>query len=154
MVAAMNAPHASAVVCAVLLIEHASLAEPLRFTNNGEDIEVDGDTYTALAFDVELPSDVEEAAPTATLLLDNTSQALTPLLRSVTGELTVTVKQVRCTARTTPPEFEVEMSFLPFKLAQVDMRKNSVRATLNYGDSFNTEFPADDFNPVDDGGMF
>lgn len=152
---AVNAQDASLVVCMAITVEHASLATPLRFTSNGEDIVIGGDTYTALAMEVEKPSEVEEGVPTCALVLDNTDQSLTPLLRSISGELTVTVQEVRCTNRAaTPPVFAVEITYLPFTLSEVDLDENSARLSLTYDNGLNTEFPADDFTPTDFPGLF
>ena len=152
---AMNAPATALVVCDLIIIEHASLAEPLWFCTNGEDIEVDGDLYTAIAAEVTLPDDTEDGVPVATIVLDNTDQKFTPLLRSASGEITVTLKEARVlNAAASPPTFQVELSLLPFTLSDVDMDAASARLNLTYDNGLNSDFPADDFNPTDYPGMF
>ena len=151
----MTAPQSRLVVCEVLAIGHASLAVPLLLCNNGEDIEIDDLTFTAVPFDVTLPDDREDGVPTVSITLDNSDQALTPLLRSITGDLSVTVASARAVnLDVSPPTFTIEIVYLPFSLSDCVLTAEAAQLNLSYENGFATEFPADDFTPSDFPGMF
>lgn len=61
---------------ALLEITHPDLAIPIRVVNDTQDLVFRGDTFTACAFQLQLPDDVEAQIPQATISVDNVSRDL------------------------------------------------------------------------------
>lgn len=135
----------------LLTLSHPELTTPLRFTNNGEDIIADGETFTAVDFEVTLPDDKEDGTPSAKIVFDNTDQQLTPTIRNLTGDFEVTLALARVTIA---PAAEIEIEYLPMSLTDVQVTETTAEFQVGYENILGQEFPADIFSPVNFPGLF
>lgn len=133
----------------LLVIEHPSLEEPLRFNDSGEDIVSNGETYSAFPFELSLPDDDENAAPRAKLRIDNTTREIVATIRTLRPAPTAHFMVIR----TDDPDV-IEAEFPDFKLSNVTYDVNVVEADLTV-EYFTAEpYPGDTFNPADFPGIF
>ncbi len=91
----------------LLLIDHASFANPLHVVNDTRDWTIGSDTYVGLPFRLKMPTQAQKENPRATLQLDNVGRALTGLLEGlpVGASLTATIRVV---SRATPTVVDFE----------------------------------------------
>lgn len=156
MLEATTAQNTGLIVLALLTIEHPDLSAPLRIVNNLEDVVSGANTFTAMGFDLELPEDADRGTPRARLRIDNTNQWLTPVIRALSGDFTVTIQlAIPSDLEADPPEFDtIEIEFLPMNLTEVRLNASAVEGTLSYENISNNRFPAGAFTPHDFPGMF
>lgn len=72
---------------AVILLEicHPMLEAPVRIIGDTQDLVSNGNTYTACAFQLTLPDDVDQRYPRAQLSIDNIGEELTQWLEASGG---------------------------------------------------------------------
>jgi hypothetical protein len=89
-------------VLMLLTIEHPDLASPLRLVTNtvGDDILSNGNIFTAAPFQIEWPSDDEEA-PTAKLRAFNVDRVVGLMLESIVTPAECTLQVVLATSAST-----------------------------------------------------
>lgn len=117
----------------LLEISHAQLATPVRVVNDTEDIVSDGDTYTAFAFRVALPSDIAGQLPRATLTLDNIGRELTQWIDNSNGGVGAQVRLMQV-MRDTPDVIEYEITL---DLLNVTQTVSEITGELGYDDTLN-----------------
>lgn len=83
------AAETSEVYLVLLTIDHADLAEPLRFVANTEAITSRGETYEAFPFAFIPPEEREGAPARATLQIDNVDQRIAATIRALTSRPSV-----------------------------------------------------------------
>lgn len=127
----------------LLTITHAALAEPIRIVNNNENIDSNGETFTAFGFDISLPVDSPERAPQARITIDNVSRELIETLRSLTSSPTVRFDFIRAAA----PDV-LELTWTNFQLQDVVWDAQQITATLSQADLVTEPFPAHTFTPA------
>ena len=69
----------------LLEITHPDLAQPVRICNDTQDIVSNGNTFTALAFRISLPDDIENQLPRAKISIDNVGRELTQWIDDSNG---------------------------------------------------------------------
>lgn len=140
----------------LLDIEHEDLESPLRIVNNTEDVLSEGNLYTAMGFELRLPEERDATPRGARISIDNTSQWLTPVIRSLSGEFEVTIKVATPTdLDASPPVYDnIEFAYLPMQLIAVEYNGVTVQGTLSYENLANQPFPGDVFGPFEFPGMF
>lgn len=156
MLEAMTAGQSGTPTLVLLTITHPDLETPLRIVNNTENVTSGGNTFTGMGFEIALPDNSEGAAPRARLRIDNTSQWLTPTIRGLSGQFQVTIEiAIPSNIAASPPEYNnVEVSFLPMDLVDVQWDAATVEGSLTYENIANNKFPAGSFTPYDFPGMF
>jgi len=137
-------------------ITHTDLDPPLRFVNNVEDISVNGVVYTAVGFDLVLPEEKDEGFSRASITINNADQWFTSTLRSLSGEFKIEIALVSATDESAdPPEFnEVEVSFLPMRILDIEYDAMKVVGNLSYESVADKRFPNDSFDPYNFPGLF
>lgn len=147
--AALFAQETDAEFVRLLVIEHESLEEALRFNDSGVDIISNEQTYSAFPFELTLPDDDENAAPVARLRIDNTSREIVATLRTLRPAPIVHFMVIR----SDDPDV-IEAEFPEFRLSNVKYDVNVVEADLTV-EYFTAEpYPGDTFNPADFPGIF
>lgn len=132
----------------LLTLDHDDLVEPLRVVNNKSDITSNGEVYTAFPFEIELPSDLEDAPPNARLRIDNVSREIGQTIRSISTPPSLTVQVVRGDAPDT-----VELEFSGMVLRNVRYDALTVQGDLEFEDLTREPFPAITFSPADFPGL-
>lgn len=66
-------------------VAHEDLAAPIRAVADVRDLVLDGETYTAMPFQLRLPDDPDDQAPRAEVRLDNVGRLLTDPIASTSG---------------------------------------------------------------------
>lgn len=117
----------------LLEISHAQLATPIRVVNDNSDLVSDGDTYTAFAFRVTLPTDIAGQLPRATLTIDNVGRELTQWLDASNGGKGAQVRFMQV-MRDTPDVIEYDITL---DLLNVSQTLSTVSAELGYDDTLN-----------------
>jgi hypothetical protein len=69
----------------LLEISHAALAVPVRVVRDTQDLVSNGNTFIALAFEIQLPSDIEGRLPRVPIRIDNIGRELTQWLDASNG---------------------------------------------------------------------
>ena len=82
----------------LLVINHSSLAAPIRVVNNYENVTHNGNTFVGFPFDLELPGDFEDALPSVKLTICNVDRQIVYAIRTLTGPPTITIKVVLASA--------------------------------------------------------
>jgi nitrogen fixation protein len=155
-VSTLLARESGTVVLMLVDIEHEDLETPIRIVNNTEDVVSGGNLYTAVGFEVRLPDDRDGTPRGAQLQIDNTTQWLTPTVRSLFGEFLVTIRiAIPSDAEAVPPEYDgIEMEYLPMQLTSLQMNETTVEATLSYENLANELYPPESFDPFHFRGLF
>ncbi len=119
-------------VC-LLEIEHAQLAQPVRVVCDTDDIVSNGDTYTAFAFQITLPTDLDNELPRAQLVLDNVGRELVQWIDSSFGGQGATVRAMQV-MRDDPDTLEFDMTL---DLLAVQQNVAQISAGLGFDDTLN-----------------
>ena len=133
----------------LLTISHTDLSTDIRVVANGVDITSRGDTYTAIPFDILLPSEDPDSPPKAQLSIDNVSRELGQAIRSISDAATVLIEVVRLKS---PDDVEISFPALNLRNARFDAGK--VTGDLVSEDLVLEPYPSDTFNPAFFPGMF
>lgn len=132
----------------LLEIDHADLADPLRFVNNTEDVTSNGESYTAFPFDISLPTDSDESPPRARLVIDNVSREIGEVIRDLDTAPTITIYVIRM------DDFDaVEITLPSFTLRNVQYDVMQVSGELELEDLTREPFPARTFSPAEFPGL-
>jgi hypothetical protein len=133
----------------LLKIFHPDLDAPYRFVNNNVNVVgVDG-AYMAYPFDLVLPDSDEDREVVALLSIDNVSQEITEVIRSLDVPPGVKVSVVRAAA---PTEVEVELP--EFTLRDVTWDSMAISGELVLSDITSEPYPAHRFIPGYFPGLF
>ena len=125
----MNAVSASELPVMLVQIDHPDLPDPVRVTNNAEDVVHNGETFIALAFRLTPPDDLSQGLPRARISIDNVGGQLMEFLEVSAGGLhsSVTLTQVLPSAPDT-----VQWQIAGLSLTGVAASTSSVDASLTY----------------------
>lgn len=93
----------------LLIIEHATLATPLRFVQNNENITSNGNLFVAWDFEIILPGEDPDNPDTARLTIGNIDPLIIRTLRAISSPPQITVQVV---LSGTPDTVEAEFSGL------------------------------------------
>ncbi len=155
-VTAANAEQTGEILLWAVKIEHDPTALELFLVNNTEDVNINGQLYTGIAFELLPPIDKEGKIGEARIRIDNVTQWLTPTIRNLQSKLLVTAELVSISNEAaSPPEFDnVEISFLPMTLKSVIFDSVAIEGVLSYETFTGAPFPAHAFTPRDNPGAF
>lgn len=97
----------------LLEITHSLLVTPVRLVNDNQDLVSNGNTFTALAFDITLPDDIAQQLPRARLSMDNVGRELTQWIDASQGGRGAHVRVMQV-MRNAPNvlEFDITMDLL------------------------------------------
>lgn len=127
---------------------------PLRIVNNNEDLEYDGDTYTAFPFKFDPPDIKEKGEIThAKISIGAVDQQIAAILRSTSTPPTVKVIAMYYSDETGTTVFEPIASW-DFTLRNVAGNMDIISANLIYEDRLEVECPGDEFRPTTFPGLF
>lgn len=146
---AANAPDTGECWCTLLSINHASLEEPLNFTNVGEDVVSNGVTFSDYPFTVKIFNDDEEAQPTAQLMIDNVQRDIIDKIRTLRPEPSVKISVVLASDLDTA---ELEYPYIPLKNITYD--DFLIKGTISAEDFTGEPYPADKMVPSSFPGLF
>lgn len=122
-----------------------------RVVRNNEDIVSNGQTYSAYAFDVTLPTSNNNEVPTAQLGIDNVDQMLIDGLRKQDKPVDVSIKVIRASSPNT-----IEISIDSLVLQNVQWNAKQITGTLTLEDILNATYPNhfNLFDPLQFPGLF
>lgn len=130
---------------AIIEIDHADLASPLRFVNNTENITSGGDEYLAAGFDIKLPDDDGHT----TISVCNIDRVMVQTIRSISSRPTITLSVVLASDPDT-----VELGPYVMELADVVFDAFVITGTLTFDDFLDEPYPGDKFTPGQFPGLF
>lgn len=133
----------------LLVINHSSLAAPIRVVNNYENVTHNGNTFVGFPFDLELPGDFEDALPSVKLTICNVDRQIVYAIRTLTGPPTITIKVVLASA----PE-DVQAGPFVMTLRECNYNSLTVSGTIMPEDMLNEAYPGDSFTPANAPGLF
>jgi len=81
--AALYAAETSAVLPILIRLEHSTLATPLYFVNNTEDLTYSGQVYTACAFKFNPPDQGPNGSHNASIIIDGTDGTLIQIIQAM-----------------------------------------------------------------------
>lgn len=134
----------------LLQIDHPALSVPVRVINDTQDLTSNGETYTACAFDITLPEDVENQVPRATLAVDNVGRELTQWIETADGAEGATAR-IMAVMRSRPDVVEWDVTLNLFNLRVTTSR---VTAQLGWENLFATPVVRLHFRPETAPGLF
>lgn len=140
---AAYAEETAAAYIILITIEHETLPEPFYFCSDIKNMSSRGQLYTAFPFDINLPSDSEDADPRTTIRIDNVDRRITAAIRSISSAPTLRIEVVEAGAPDT-----VEASFPDFQLTDVSYDSLTVSGSLTLEQFTGEPFPADIFSPA------
>ena len=82
-----------------LEIRHPAIAAPVRVVNDTTNLELEGETWQAVAFEPRAVSDVEGRVPSAELRVDNVGRPLMEWIEAARGGGGATVRMMRVLVR-------------------------------------------------------
>jgi hypothetical protein len=125
--------------CFILLtINHADFDAPFRAVRNEMAVTSRGNVFNPFPIDVMLPDDLDDAAPSAPISIDNVSRELIGVLRGLDSSPTFLIEIVKISDPDT-----VEVSFGEFTATSADYDAMTITATV--GSMQDPSEPACDF---------
>lgn len=118
----------------LLQIDRDDLVSPIRLVNDSTDLVHQGNTYTGLPFDINLPDDPEQGMPQAQLSIMNVGRELTVWIENAdwTQETTATLTQVM---RSNPNVAEWSITMV---MSDIRMTSQFITAKLGFEDILGT----------------
>lgn len=108
-----------------------------------------GENYYFLPMNITLPQEEEASAPRCSITLNDVTQQLIPLIRTVSGPPTVLLEMVLSTSPST-----VEASFSEFYIDNFTYNAETITAELSMIDYDREPFPTHSFTPSYFPGLF
>jgi hypothetical protein len=133
----------------LLTIDHADLAQPIRVCSNQTDLTSNGDVYQAFPFQVNLPSESDDAPPQVTLSIDNVDRQIVTAVRTISSPPTVDMSVVMLSDPDT-----VEVGPFTFTLNGVEYDRLTVSGQLGFEQILSQPWPEGTFNPTGFPGLF
>lgn len=146
---AANAQETDECWCPLIVIDHGSLDEPLRFTNVGGDVEHNGDTYRHFPFNIVIFQDDEDAQPQARLVIDNVSREIVAAVRALRPAPTVKIMVVLAS----DPDV-IELEYPPLPLSNLTYDVFTVEGIISAEDFTGEPIPGGKFTPAAFPGLF
>lgn len=132
----------------ILEISHPSLSEPIRITNNHEAVVSNGNTYTPLNFEIDIP-DQGEDVPNVTVKIDNVDRVIVDNIRAINSPPTFSLSVVLSST----PDI-IEAGPFEMRLSDVEYDAFVVSGRLMFEDILTEPYPAGSFNPPSFPGLF
>ena len=143
----VNAPN---LPVTLLEIDHADLTVPVRVINDREDIVFETNTYTALGFNITMPTDLQKGLPRASLSIDNVGKELVEWLEASGGGANTSVRIIQV-LRTDPSVAEVDMLMT---LNNITITSQSIAGDLGFEDLLNVPAVTIIYSPEFAGALF
>lgn len=126
----INSVSAAEFPLVLLEISRDDLAQPIRIVNDATDLVHNGNTFTALPFDITLPDDPETGMPQATLSIVNVGRELASVVENTdwSQETNATLIQVMRSAPNTA-EWSITMV-----MTDIQMNSQYITAKLSFED--------------------
>ena len=134
----------------LLEITHADLATPIRVVNDVQNIIVNGNTYIAMPFRVNLPDDVKGQIPQATLEVDNIGRELTQWLEVSGGGQGAKCKIMQV-LRSDPNDVEFEITL---DLTNLSITNEVVSGQLGFLNTLGKVSTVPNFTPATAPGLW
>ena len=147
---AVNASETGEAFLTLLTLDHSTLSEPIRVTNDPmvelstgvRGVVSNGDEYIALPFDLVLPDQDEGQLPRAKLRIDNVNREIVKAVRQISTPLQMTIQIV---LGSDPDTVEAEIT--KFELRDVKADSLTVEGELNTKQFDREPYPAARFTP-------
>jgi len=140
------------VIATLITISHADLNDPIRLTDNGEDVTYNGNTYMHFPYRIQLPRDEDEASGSlAHVEVDAVDRRVVEAIRNISGvpDFDLIVANI-----SDPNSPTVEVEWPTFSLANARYDSTSVKGDLVLEVLTEEPFPADKQDPSRFPGMF
>jgi len=134
----------------LLEITHAGLTVPVRVVNDTQDITVNGDVFSKMAFRATLPDDLSKGQPRARIVIDNIGHELTDWIESTGGGKDAQVRLMQV-LRSDPNVLEIDITL---GLDDVNMTQIEVSGELSFDDILNRPAVTVNYRPEIAGGLF
>ncbi|MBI3771473.1 MAG: DUF1833 family protein [Gammaproteobacteria bacterium] len=134
----------------LLEITHPNLPQPVRLVQDNQDIVSNGNTFTAMGFEITLPDDKEQGLPQAKIAIDNVGKELTSWLDASGGGKGAKVRVMQI-MRDAPNVIEMDTTL---DLSNVSMNVFKVGGTLGYQDILNQPAVTYTYRPDTAPGLF
>lgn len=134
----------------LLEITHPDLAVPVRIARDNQDVVSGGVTFTAMAFEIQLPDDVDKQLPRAPIQIDNVGRELVQWLEASNGGQGAQVRVMQV-MRDTPDVIEYDITM---DLLNVHQNAAFVTGELGYEDVLNRAGMIAMYRPDNTPGMF
>lgn len=116
-IASQNAEATAEAWLILLIIDHITLAQPIRVVDNNADITSGGNLFVAWDFNLILPGEDPDNPDTARLSIGNIDPLIIRTLRQISGPPSITIRVV---LSSTPDVVEVEFAGLVLRNASYD----------------------------------
>ncbi len=146
---AIHAQETSATALVLLTVTGVGIGTPLRFVNNQLDVVSRGNTYLAVAFQVSLPDERDDAPSRVALSIDNVDRSLVATIRNLVAPPQIAMEIILASVPDT-----VEAGPFNFSLRNVDYTADTISGELFFEDFLNEGFPAESFTPASTPGLF
>ena len=146
--AALMAQETSEIYHTLLTISGTGISTH-RYTDNYEDVQSGGNTYTASAFYATLPDDIEDRIPDVMISVQNVDRAIITDARSATSPPDASISIVL----QSDPNV-VEVGPFKFKIRNINYDALTLSGVLKYEDILNEQFPTCSYTPQTFPGIF
>lgn len=143
----VNAPN---LPVTMLEIDHPELLVPVRVINDRADIVFETNTYTALGFNITMPTDLQKGLPRASLSIDNVGKELVEWLEASNGGANTSVRIIQV-LRTDPSVPEVDMIMT---LRNILVTSSTITGELGFEDLLNVPAVTIIYSPEFAAGLF
>lgn len=127
----------------LLTITHPDIDPSIRVVFNTQAIISRGEEFLPFPFDIQLPSEEDDAPSRARLVIDNVSREIAQAVRLIRTPPSVLIEIIRADAPDT-----VEMSWPNFWLRNVNWNAQQVSGELVLEDLVDEPYPAGTFTPA------
>jgi len=134
----------------LLELNHPDLVTPIRVINDKADIVFETNTYTALGFNITLPTDLQKGLPRASLSIDNVGRELIQWLESSNGGAGTTVRVIQV-LRSDPSTAEIDILMT---LSNIKVTAAFISGELGFDDLLNVPAVTLIYSPEFAGGLF
>ena len=114
-------------------ITHPDLGATVRLARDTQDLISNGNTYTAIAFDITLPDDLQNSLPRAQFRIDNVGRELTQWIDTSSGGRGAQVRVMQV-MRSDPDVIEYDVTL---DLMSVKQNGAHISGELGYEDTLN-----------------
>lgn len=148
-VSSLFAQETDEVYIILLTISHEQLTPSIRVGSDVVNTISRGETFVSYPFEIQLPSDEEDAPPKAQLAIDNVSPEIAKNLRSITSPASFLIEVVRFSE----PDV-VEVSYDNFQLRNIKGDVLQITGELTIEDVTLEPYPYDTFTPANFRGLY
>jgi hypothetical protein len=144
--AEINSANRPAAYIWLVQIAHEDIST-IRLAQNTEDVEHDGNTYTATELTVAIPAEREDELPTQKLQVSNVDQTVLLALRTMTHQNTARATVTAFAIRDTNPD-QIERGPFEFQLVAMEATRDTAMLELGYQDIMSDNVCGYSFSPT------